>query len=530
MGNNNAVTDDLFTDDAGSIIRQNHNTNLTREDEEEEEHQMPHEHGNRVDANTAPVSTNTRPTSSSPNGHTNDTATPQYQPHIRLLHDHVTQSESSAPSKQHRVHYVSRPTSPDTLSSCMSDLSDDESHFYFSDLPSVVKNSPPVHPMNSDSYQHQHSHNQLEAERPVEYNLGGNIAVHEDESPTQRSPFRRGDSIPHQLTFNSSKIPRTVSTESTLERGNHLRVSIHNVEDLDNEDQVAPRHSKLHSQGNGGRPLDTNIPYPYHHRTVSTTMKRTQGQPRTRRHYRGNSFSSKNSTVNTYTPGTNNSYRRKKNMSRHSSFSHLPVRTHDPPALLRKSKSIVSMTNTSMSLSQYGSYNRNSHHSFAHGLSIDGGSNSITSASYDSIHQSSIVVNGRVVNNIKHRRRYSDTVSLGRSGDIGDNERNLPIVGNNSSTLYKAAAMEKLAELEPSISNESTLMNTPSLLDSSKVSLNDSQENLGKENRRKKRRRSVKDELRYLVGKIVPSPLKGMRTVLTRKKSCDLERSSGCLT
>lgn len=60
------------------------------------------------------------------------------------------------------------------------------------------------------------------------------------------------------------------------------------------------------------------------------------------------------------------------------------------------------------------------------------------------------------------------------------------------------------------------------------VSVSSSNTTLGKSSRSSRRRRAVKDEIKYLVGKMVPVPLRRIG-LLTRTKSYDLTRSNGCL-
>ena len=79
--------------------------------------------------------------------------------------------------------------------------------------------------------------------------------------------------------------------------------------------------------------------------------------------------------------------------------------------------------------------------------------------------------------------------------------------------------MDKLGELEPIPSASISLKPF-------KYDLSQPQKTEGK----RKRRRAMKDDLKYLAAKMVPAPLKGMKDVLTRQKGYDLERSSGFLT
>jgi len=117
----------------------------------------------------------------------------------------------------------------------------------------------------------------------------------------------------------------------------------------------------------------------------------------------------------------------------------------------------------------------------------------------------SIVVNGRVMNDIQHREQRPRTAphTTGVSRSIEGNDLDYTIG-------HKSVTLDQLDEL--------------------KATMNVDMLRHEVEGGRKKRRRRVKDEMKYMVGKIVPSPLKGMKAALTKRKRYNLERSNGRLT
>jgi len=468
-----------------------------------------------------------------------------------------------------------RSSSPNDAATYVSSLSADESHTYFSDIASVVQIPTPIRMSNSD-VSHCHS---LEMHQIGEEHVGTN-----DHSPynhpygEHHRSLDRNEGVPHHLTFTSPIKPRTFSAASTVERRNYPMDATQSQEwvlqksDGNDEQLMVPRNSQHLSQGCDVRSLELNRPPPYTQRTNSTTSspcsKQISGRSRIRQRNHvqsallrdGSNDSGINTKSSRINSGTTSSHPNIKKLTPRLRSSRR-LRTLDvlplPPVYVRStSTSAVSRTSTSLCSSQYGSCKRNKQYSnTAYDQSIGEGSNSITSASYGSVHQSSIIVNGRVLKNVKHRRTSSDSACLilGGSGD----DHNQHIKKHNRNSIYEAAIMGKLSGLKvttalesQSITAQSSLESFPSILkhhlpgsvdDATMRScgITDSSTNgitsassgtTARGKRRRMKRRSMKDELKYLVGKIVPSPLRGLKGALTRQKSVDLERSKGCLT
>lgn len=428
------------------------------------------------------------------------------------------------------------PISPNATSSCVSSLSADESQYYFSDLASVIK--PPSSLVTRNSNVHRHH---LEIQRIGEEKTGEiDLVQHHhqycrNESPSHTLSSRR-DCVPDQLAFtslNTLSADRENSAEVAVQ-SRREKLQIHSAEDLDSREAALQRHSQHYRKGSDTRSLEPKRPPPYSQRAISSS---------TTPNIRYDSCNSRGFTNQNHTTMAKQRYQGKKLMSRKGSFTQ--PSTLDKPALMHQ-RSGSSITNTTMSSSQYGRHSR----------SIWGGENSTASASNDSLNESSITVNGMVVNRIKHRRiRSENNIPLtgGVGGMVDDHNH---VAGHNSNSIYEAAILRKASGLEISTSLDSQVANASSfesprsnlshsftLMDdatsrstSRSCGVTESSMNgitstsSGTTTQRKRRRRRAKDEFKYFVGKLVPGPVKVMKAVLTKKKTYDLERSSGCLT
>lgn len=145
--------------------------------------------------------------------------------------------------------------------------------------------------------------------------------------------------------------------------------------------------------------------------------------------------------------------------------------------------------------------------------------------SYQSVPETTIIVNGRPVNGIKKRHGHKDSISF-MIEETGSNASNSNHQRSHTSTsIYEAALTGDVEQMEIMLS-ESKSVNTPAPNDGSfdeKEQETATQSMSSKST--KSRVKKVKEELKYVVGKIVPSPLKHVK----KKKTYDLSRSHGCL-
>lgn len=495
------------------------------------------------------------------------------------LHNRVITAKTWTPTAHQRAqsslsvgdgdcHHNDDSHRPSSGASCVSSLSADESHVYLSDITSVAQHLPPIRIMNSDV----HERHDFEMHQIGEEHVGTN-----DHSPYNEHDLtlNRDDGVPHHLTFMSPTKPRTYSAASTVERRNYPldasqsreRISLTTDDnDLNREELPVPTHLQHLPQGSDVKSLELNQPPPYTQHIISTSstpcakpiIGRSIIQQRDDVHSTvardsSNDSSNNNTSIMKKFSCLTNHHQKKKITPRCRSSTRLPILDALPPTHVRSiSTSAASLTSTTISSSQYESYKRNKHYrNHTYDRSIGGGSNSIASASYGSAYQPSITVNGKVRNDVKHRRVASDTACLilGGSRGMGDD-----IIKHDRNSIYEAAIMGKLSGLEvttalesQSVAAQSSLESCPSILKYHSTVLGDdatmksyggstigitsvSSGTTAQGKRRRMKRRSMKDEVKYFVGKMVPTPLRGLRGVLTRQKSVDLERSKGCLT
>jgi len=446
------------------------------------------------------------------------------------------------------------PMSSTTSSSYVSSLSVDESIYYFSNLAPMVQNPPPVLIICHHSSKIRRGGDEkvfASAQAPHHQKF------HQKKSPVRTSSHRIGGNAPNQLMSPSLCKPRESSSENIAQKENYARDMVGSrrgmlknvsANDLDIKDVVVQRYLEPHTQGSDGRSMDTSCAPSYHRRGISNSTRisiysriQQNKQIHSTVPYDYTDFhnSSKINKGSTIKPA-------KKIASQRTSMSRPPLSTLSLPAILHtRSKSTSAIIPPNKILSQYGNHKRN-HSNLAPNQGIEKGSNSITSAGYGSMHQSSIVVNGRVVNSITCRRRSSDTVSFmlgGSGGTRGDGQ----IL--HQDFVYKAAIRGVIADLKYSKSIDSKLTNAPNSLESFKNTLNSSQTILvddtamrssgitdsstngivstssGVTNERIRRRRR-----KFLVGTMVPAPLRAMKIVLKKKSDYGFERSMGYLT
>jgi len=370
------------------------------------------------------------------------------------------------------INDCSSATSSDGDSSCVSSLSADDCQ-HFSNLAFVKEH------ISSDQMVHRNSHRrhrrtQSDMNRISKEDLGASHyhQINENNSSLGVSSGR-DDGVPQQLT-----VRRKRSVEEFFDNAK------------DPSEEVSQRGSKFEREDSAVVSLDRESPLRYRRRTISA-----KAAPNTKLIQTGLKIQRLN---NKHTLQNTNKYTQ-------------PIPGFDKPAPIRKSRSY----NANMSLSQYHRCSRqnNANGFLSPDISVDGGSCSATSESYASTNHS-IIVSGRVVNDIKHRMRPSTAPLVAMKSDSMEevDEQTPPQI------FFKSATLEKLGELEPTSSE--------SLLKPFRCDLSQPQKTQGK----RKRRRAVKDDLKYLAGKIIPTPLKGMKAVLKKKKGYDLERSSGCLT
>jgi len=407
------------------------------------------------------------------------------------------------------------PASPNGASSCVSSLSADESQYHFSDLASAVR-------------------------------------VYCENEPPSRMLSSRRECVPHQLTFTSLRSLNTLSTQITVDRENSARVAeqsrtkellIHSAEGLDSQEAALQQHSQHYCQGSDVRSLELKRPLSYNQQTISSSMtpniKQILHHSKMHRYYHAQSTelnehnyescNQKGPTCQNHTITTKPCHQSKKPISRNRLSTKLSSLCQ--PALLTQrsaSTSATSLTNTTTSSSQCGSNRQNNHHSTpTRNIFILGGENSTASACNRSLNEPPLTVNGMVVKGIKHRRRHIEN-TLPVIGGPG----NVAVYSGNS--IYKAAP----TSLESPKSNSSpsfthiddTTSRSYGITESSMNGITSLSSGTTTQGKRRRRRRA-KDEFRFFVGKLVPGPVKVMKTVLTKKKSYDLERSrSGCLT
>jgi len=353
---------------------------------------------------------------------------------------------------------------PSSGASCVSSLSVDDSHAYFSDIPSVAQHLPPIQIMDSDV----HERHNLEMHQIGEEHVGTNDhSPYSDQYNEHDLPMNRDDGVPHHLTFMSPPKPRTYSAASTVERRNYPVDAAQSRErisqktdgnDSNREEVRVPTHLQHLPQGSNMKSLELNQPPPYTQQIISTSStpcaKPITGYSRIQqRNYvhstvardSSNDNSNSNKSIMKKFSSLTNHHQKKKRMPRCRSSTRLPILDALPPNHVRSTSiSAASLTSTSLSSSQYGSHKRNKHYSNpAYDRSVGGGSNSIASASYGSIHQSSIIVNGKVRNDVKHRRTGSDTSCIIRGGSRGTGD---DIIKYGRNSIYEAAIMGKLSD------------------------------------------------------------------------------------
>merc|ERR1712045_314895 len=145
---------------------------------------------------------------------------------------------------------------------------------------------------------------------------------------------------------------------------------------------------------------------------------------------------------------------------------------------------------------------------------------SVESAGYmSSAFKLPIVVNGRVVNDIKHRERPRTAPHM-----IGERPRTAPrtiggLQGLDGVDQIPCRTIGRKSVTADQLDELKTTDNVEILADE-----------FERKGRRRRRRRPVKEDMKYIVGKMVPTPIKGMKAALTKRKRYDLERSHGCLT
>jgi len=449
------------------------------------------------------------------------------------------------------------PMSSNTSSSYVSSLSADESICYFSNLAPMVQNPLPILII---------CHHSSKIRRGGEEKVFASAQAphhqkfHEKKSPLRTSSHRIGGGVLNQLMSPCTCKPRESSAENIAQKENYARDMVGSrrgklknvsANDLDIKKVVLQRHLQHYSQGSDGRSMDKNCAPSYHRRGISNSTQ-IPSYSRIQQNKQMHSTVSYDCKNCRNSNKINNNYTIKparKITSQHTSMSRPPLSTLRLPAIWHtRSKSTSAIMPPNKSLSQYGNHKRNDDHSnLAPDQGIEKGSSSITNASYGSMHQSSIVVNGRVVKGITCRKRSSDTVSLmlgGSGGTRGDGQ----IL--HQDFVYKAAIRGVLADLKHSKSIDSKLTNTTNSLESFKNTLNRSQTILvdatamrssgitdsstngilstssGVTNERTRRRR----RMRFLVGTMVPAPLRAMKAVLKKKSDYSFERSMGHLT
>jgi len=406
--------------------------------------------------------------------------------------------------------------------SCVSSLSANDSYYYISNLVPVVQNPPPVLII---------CYHRREICRGGAEEAGASVQAphqhqpYENESAIQTLSSKISGSAPHQVASPGPRKLRKSSPDSTVKKKNYGRDTVRN-----RRGKLESVSAKVLSGKQQHYPWDQNYSLPCLRRAVSTST-RISSYASVQRHEQ----------MYATVPCDN------KNCGKDCSI--IPPRTtvsrHAISRLKRrKSTSAVLPSNTSSPVTQCRNHRR-CHSDRA----IGGLSNSITSASYGSMHQSSIIVNGRAINDIKRRPSENVSLMLGGSRGTGGEDHNY-----RQDFVYKAAIRGVLADLEHSKSFDTQLTDTLSSIESLKHTLNRSQTTLiddaamrssgiidssttdivstssGKTIQRNRRRRNRRSMRKFIVGKIVPAPLRTMKAVLTKKRTYHLKRSVGFLT
>jgi len=362
------------------------------------------------------------------------------------------------------------------------------------------------------------------------------VIVVRTRSPLMYPPPQEKSSIKDQLCHINDENIRLAPTNDALSCVSSLSADESHYY---SSDLVSVLHNPPHSHHNRD--------YPHHHLEVHRIEKEKVGfsSPKLQK----NQFYE---NVSSLRISSSRRGRERQHTRTHSTSSHRYKPTFNSTALLLRrsvSDSAVSLRNRTLSLSQYNSQRQNSHNdNHAHDQSIGGGLSSITSASNVTMQQSSIFINGRVVTGIKRRSRPNDTASFmlkGLKGIVRDDQIHQETIKKN---------WLKLSKVEHSVSLDSQSENTPLSPASSNRTLNQSYKPVeingttrsnglvnssvngiasisdGVTTKGKMKQRAIKDDLKYLVNKFVPAPLKRVRTVLIKKKIYALERRGGYLT
>lgn len=380
------------------------------------------------------------------------------------------------------------------------------------------------------------------------------LQLYNQKSPLQKSLSWSGGG-PYQPSVLSPRKPY-VFTNRPINKNSHTRDALKtrrgeleniNTTNLNRQEVAVQRYLKNHCLISGVRSLDGNFNRRYHQRSISTSathvFKRVPIKSSTKYHRKSIIM-----------------------RSRFDSFSRQHHTNNDSPEILYTNStytSSMSLTYKSLS-SSHGreNYQNNSTYDQA----ISGSSNNIANVS--SLDQLPIIINGRVVHDIKRRLRscYNTSHShrWGGSGSIGHNSQTqnqvvghsvssidrYPIVGESTklelSQSFNSQSENILSSLEHVLNHSHTILVrrdtvtrssgdlSSSMTGKSSVPSSDTAQGKKRKKRekrkKKKRRRSTKDEMKYLVVKIIPKPLQKLKVFLTKTKSCELKRSNGCLT
>lgn len=332
---------------------------------------------------------------------------------------------------------------------------------------------------------------------------------------------------------------------------------------LENQDSGCNDHSKYHISDNDVSSCVSNLSIDeshcsFHHCIDSHELRMHEEVEDARGPHRPQlcnkqSISTLNQISSDFKPKCKN--RSMTTRSRRCSFSRQPVTNIETSELMRKkSSSISTMSLTNKSIPSL------------HGREAveEGILNKETETSNDSPDHSPIIVNGRVVHNIKRRVRSNDNISYrwGGSGSTENLERNCLIqertVGYGSftdsspstggfvklqySTSFISQSENIQTPLEHSLNHSHTIMvpndsatrSDRNMASSSTALLSElsCETNKGKKKIKvgsKKNKRSKKNDIKYLVKKVIPTPLQDLKELFTKTKSCELKRSNGCL-